>query len=547
MRIMRSRRVRWVFLALVLVGVGVGVYKQVGKMGAAARDAWVAAQIRSSINDVLVPELTFRRLTYQEQGSHAVVLEDVCLLADDPDNPAQPMTVFRSRRVQITFARPPGLKQPPEIASIQFLEPVIHLARAQKNGAWVGFSPMFEPGGLADLSAAEGPAQDALKIGRIDLQGARVVIDRRGSGAAPLEIDGLEMRWVAAELSQARYGGTVTLSREPGLKVQAEIELDPGTRVLEVTSLGVTASVSEPVLASLPPATRSAVQAYEIRGEIEASASGRMAWDAWREMQFEMAVDLTQGHAALGGCYTPVDRLHVAASTAQGVATIQRISVQALDGWLRGDGVLQLAEGYPLELQLGWRDLEIGHLFARPEDAAPGLAGRMQGQATLRTALADPLQRVSGRGRLSVRQGRLDQLAPVSHTLRFMSARGDLTAAPGAQGHAGKDRADLAFELRGDHVHVLRWVSERRGEYSQVVGPWYAIRPRGNLYFDRRLDLHINAGALERVQSSLGPLGSAMGMVTDSLLTYHVGGVWGRPRVRAVPLGGLLRIPEENE
>ena len=59
----------------------------------------------------------------------------------------------------------------------------------------------------------------------------------------------------------------------------------------------------------------------------------------------------------------------------------------------------------------------------------------------------------------------------------------------------------------------------------------------GRIGFDSSNDLRLNAGPLERIQGLLGSIGSAMGKLTDKLVTYQVSGTLTNAKVEALPFG----------
>jgi hypothetical protein len=56
-----------------------------------------------------------------------------------------------------------------------------------------------------------------------------------------------------------------------------------------------------------------------------------------------------------------------------------------------------------------------------------------------------------------------------------------------------------------------------------------AARGKGRVGLDKSLDLLLNGGPLEKVQSMLGSVGAMLGKVTDSLTHYRVTGTVGHP------------------
>ena len=91
------------------------------------------------------------------------------------------------------------------------------------------------------------------------------------------------------------------------------------------------------------------------------------------------------------------------------------------------------------------------------------------------------------------------------------------------------DRASFKFALQPDHVAISK---------SEVVTAMMAMRATGKVYYDGRLDLMVNAGAMEKVQAELGPIGELFGTLSDKLVQYQVTGRVGQPEIAVRALGG---------
>ena len=65
-----------------------------------------------------------------------------------------------------------------------------------------------------------------------------------------------------------------------------------------------------------------------------------------------------------------------------------------------------------------------------------------------------------------------------------------------------------------------------------------AARGKGTVTLDRKLDLKVNGGPVEKVQALLGKeVGGMIGKVTDKILSYRITGEVGQPKV-SVEVGG---------
>ena len=74
-------------------------------------------------------------------------------------------------------------------------------------------------------------------------------------------------------------------------------------------------------------------------------------------------------------------------------------------------------------------------------------------------------------------------------------------------------------------------------EKALIQSKLLAARTRGDIHYDGRLDMKVNAGVVEKAEDLLGELGDVLGALTDRLLPYVVSGTWSKPKVTPDPLG----------
>lgn len=91
-----------------------------------------------------------------------------------------------------------------------------------------------------------------------------------------------------------------------------------------------------------------------------------------------------------------------------------------------------------------------------------------------------------------------------------------------------KDKADVAFALTGEGVRVQK---------ADVVSAIVLMRGDGLVGYDGALDLVVNAGMLEKVQSRLGQLGELIGALSDRVVAYTVKGTVSKPKIGIRALG----------
>ena len=89
------------------------------------------------------------------------------------------------------------------------------------------------------------------------------------------------------------------------------------------------------------------------------------------------------------------------------------------------------------------------------------------------------------------------------------------------------DKADATFKFTPPGVRIER---------LDVITGLLAARGDGIVRYDATLDMRLNAGPLERLQSLVGKAGDLLSLVTDRLVAYKVEGPMGNPTVRVMVL-----------
>jgi hypothetical protein len=122
---------------------------------------------------------------------------------------------------------------------------------------------------------------------------------------------------------------------------------------------------------------------------------------------------------------------------------------------------------------------------------------------------------------------------PLVRVLGNTITRGaNLLSGRGGKGQQGSDRATVVFDLCG---------AGARCDQMTYVGALFAARGRGTVSFAQALDLVVNAGPLEKMQTVIGGrVGRVFGRVTDALANYRVTGTVQQPRMAVELVGGTV-------
>jgi hypothetical protein len=304
-----------------------------------------------------------------------------------------------------------------------------------------------------------------------------------------------------------------------------------------------------------------------VQGALEAKLTGDLPLLDPARGRMEAVLALRDANVSFGDVRLPIESLRMNASLADGLMNLSSTRLEALRGSAEASGSLRLNDRLDADLALrvnnmilddtirdGTRSARdpkyggrmsaqingsaslrgvLGHLGA--ETPARNLAATLEsrdGALTTSSAITEPLPARWGDGRIEIDQGRL-MFIPLVRILGNSIARGrSLLTGRGAQGR-GTDRATVVFDLCG---------AEARCEEITYVGAIFAARGRGRVGFDQILDLTVNAGPLEKMQSMMGNrVGRVFGRVTDALASYRVRGTIAEPKVQVRLAGDSVR------
>jgi hypothetical protein len=230
----------------------------------------------------------------------------------------------------------------------------------------------------------------------------------------------------------------------------------------------------------------------------------------------------------------------LSAALDDGVLKLSQLKVAALRGEAEVQGTLALnSPGLDVDVRCVINRMVLDDTIRDGTTAArePKFGGRMNAQF----AAAVPIKSLAttqpiggetwGRGKIEVDQGRLVNLPVIGALGRAITKSTSWIKGRGGKGK-GTERAALAFELRGRQAQCHDMI---------YVGDVFAARGHGVVAFDKKLDLIVNAGPLEKMQWLLGgKVGGVFAKVTDAIAGYHVTGTIGQPDVGVQLAGGRV-------
>ncbi|XAM00022.1 hypothetical protein OT109_01275 [Phycisphaeraceae bacterium D3-23] len=527
-----GKRLLWAVLVLfvLLAAVGGVVFYMIGGVGESPLEAWVGRQVKATLNSYLIPQLEFDEVDYQAPRS--VTLLGVRLVADDPDAPGKKVNIFEAESMHITLGELPRMGKPIVVESVTLEKPTVRLVTPEGGGPLIGFSQLVK----AEPDAEAPPLSEVLQLKLVALIEAQVVLDTRDPGTQPTVFDEITTDLNIDAQSGGVYQLSLDLNRKPALGATIEAGFDIDAFTLQIASVDIELKLDREHDQFLPQSVQTLIAPYDLTGDVVLGVSGLLDLATWQDSALDIDLTATGVNALIGEHRVVAERFRLVAESEERVVELTRLEGEIFDGEIRGDAVVRLSEGYPFDLRLGGNGLAIEKTLRPAEGVVPRYAGLADFQLSANGPLAFLLTELRGEGTLEIRQGRIARIMVISDIIDFMESAGDLSKPEDAT--AGRDRAEIAFRLRGDRAYLSK---------MELVGSWFAVRGRGNVFFDQSMDVQVNAGPLEKVQDTLGVIGDVFGALTDSMLAYRVSGTAESPAIRPVAFGGLRGAPGDDD
>jgi hypothetical protein len=504
-------------VVVILLVAGVVLFLIYGT-GSAAVQRWIAGQLGAVAGDYLNPRLSLGALRYQYPLT--AVVDDVRLVADDPAKPGATVDIFVAKHVTLKMAEIPRPGQPLRIRRLILDHPEFRAVTvSEKDSGLVGY------GNLLKGQPAAQPAvklTDVFEIRLIQIVDGLVVYNPRTPGAKPMEIDqitcdlnvepakGSETGWYTLEMD---------LDRKPVFATHFAGRVNIDTRVVDVQPVRVELKLGREQDHYLPPQIQSILKEHEVSGDLVVEVSGLVHAGDWRASSLKAQVTLTDANFAAGEHHFPVDRLQVLWTMADRRGTLENFDAGLLGGRLEARGEVALNGPLDGHFDLHLTDIRLEQCLRSAAGGEGKYKGDLSGQIGWHGPLTDALKQSQGSGTIRIVDGRLDQLPVLSVLLNAVTKT--MKAAHISSGRKS-DTADMAFTFEGDRVNFNKVF---------VVTRMAALHGDGDIYFDTRLDMLFNAGAVEKIESVLGRVGAFLGRITDEISAYTVTGTLAEPKV----------------
>ncbi|GAB4550909.1 MAG: hypothetical protein Tsb0013_12850 [Phycisphaerales bacterium] len=521
---------------VVLLALGaVGGYLAL-RSGFGGADDWVVRRVVRIAETYIEPKIAFTDFAWD--GSRTITLEGVTLTSDDGTE------VVNAGSMIIVTERVPINGGAFIIEAITLEDATLRLVQTTASDGSIGFKglvPFVKATNIEnqDEVPEEVKLSEVFKIRTINLDNGGFEYDA-GDGSQPMVLKGITLDVNLTPEDNGAYALDVDLTRDKVFEIVVKGDLNLDTMALNAMDLRFDADLSsDEAVAAIPPQIQTLLRQYEVRGQMASTITGDLLLSDPIASTMTAKVTLSDGHFAAGEYDFPVSGMNLEATVA-GKEAIAEMDMSTSGGLvsipeLRVD---LSADGMPttLSLDIGGVDIQEFLRYQPPENKPPKFAGILSLKLTepMRFNLADlgeamegtlAEDRISGKGTLTLRNGRLVSIPIISDVIDAMDVVAALT---GTQ--TLKDTADLEFTMDGKG---LRFPDKGIQVSTQLA----SLRGDGRINYDQSLRLSLNGGPVEKLQDQLGGIGDILGAVTDGIVKYVVKGRFGDIEVGVKPLG----------
>jgi len=540
-----------IVLLLLLAGGGAVFYlvRFTGDVGSSALERWIGEQLRGVAGSYLNAELTFENPDYQYPLT--VVLENIRLTAADPASGAgKTVDIIEIARATLTLAEIPSEGQPLKIERVMLDGPKFRfVCRSAEDISLVGFSDLVKTGddtasaaaARADESAAPRAAAvkvtDVFQLRLVHISDGQIHYDPRRPDRRAMMLDRINMSLNVEPDKEGWYTLNTKLDRQPLGSLDLAGRFNLNDNIFDFNTLALAVDFGPESNKSLPPQMQEFLTEHNVRGELDVNARGTIAVSDWRSAKIEGSVNLSDGDFTFGKYRLAVPQLSALLSMSDKVARLSQLDIRALGGSLLAAAQLKLDDTMQATVNVEGEGLRIHQLLRAADGVGEEKAGDelpLKGTVKLKLNAQAPLAQVTtkltGGGHLQLTEGRLVNLPTVGTIVGSVANQVGVTDSIAKQ--SSSDELLMMFTFKNDRIKVDR---------LDYRSPLVAVRGGGEVMLDGlALNLIVNGGPIEKVQSLLGPVGDLTALLTDRIAKYHVTGRVGEPKVTAVIAEGIF-------
>lgn len=512
--------IKWSFIAVALLLIGLGlILLNVGSAGESRIEAWVGSQLKSIVNQGNRFTLEFGSIDYQ--SPNRVILTDLRLFLSESEGVPAPL--IEIEKGTIDLAEVPRWGQPIVLRTVSLLKPTVRIET---------FMAAAKRENKRSRPATRTALSSILTLRQVEIVDGTVGYDD-GKGSplcwtnlqAKLDLETRDAQWHSAKVS---------IDQSPLVKATASAEIDLDTMIARAIDVDASVDLNDPAASRFftPPLQR-LLERYQVQGRGRVRASGRVDPRQRENTDVNASFELSQGHVSSGPYRLPIRSAHVTATLRGSRLAIESAEAQLLGGSVRASATFDRGGDQKVDAQAILAGVRLEELLdARVRSEPTALAGRVESDIRVHSTAPD-LRRILARnstnqawgsGYVRISDGRLVGLPVIAQVMDVSrSVTGLLTGKA-----VNRDTFEAQFQIVDRSIDINDMLYR---------GDALAMRGKGRMGFHGDLDLVVNAGPLERLQESLGPVGTLWGKLSDRLMSYSVKGTRSEPVVRPM-LGG---------
>ena len=538
---------------VVLAGGLVGVWYWIGMAGTSPLERWIGTQVKSIAGAYLNPRVEFDEIDYQKP--YTVVLTKFRLTVDDPDNAGQTLDVIHVDKLRLELAEIPKEGRPIRIKKLILDHPKINAIAARSDGKFMGFQNMLkERKEGAAKPAQEAPRlSDVFQIVLLQIIEGQMVYEARGSPGAPgpMILDGINSRMDVEKDDQGWYKLAATLDRKPVFVLSASGRLDLDHLVLALDSLRLDIELGAQQYGKLPGQIQQMLKEHEVAGTLKLAASGRLPLGDPVSGDLAATLSMAKVHFVAGEYKGEAENVSGKLLLKDRRVVLDHLDADTLKGKIHLAADVALVDPFDGRVYLTAKDILIEETLraaAGGGGGEPEYKGAVNTEITLAGPMNKILTRSGGSGWVKLRNGRLVGLRLIAEIGQALAQKINSILSGEKQSSRDTDSADLEFQFIGDKIHFTKILAQTST---------FAVNGYGYVWFDKRLDLLLNGGPAEKLQSVTEGGGgggnqvvSAVGNVLNTVgrgatdiatevlsqvATVVVGGTTDQPKVRVEP------------
>lgn len=498
-------------MTIVLAGTGILLFRA-ELFGSGNLESWIGRQIVGMVNHVLVPRIDYKTLQYSPP--YRVTMTDVSLTAPGD------LKLLKLVDMRLELAERPKMGEPVIFKEVHIGDGLINLQQDPKTGKLRGFDPLIEER-FSNTFSPSGSSQEfrlsnVLELRRISLKSVNLRYDD-GSGQPAMELKGLTTAVTIAPEGADKEGGWYDLDLNFGrgtlfhVTFKGQFNIDTFDVDCEEATLAI--EINQETITNLPPQLQQLLTQVQARGDLDAGFRGQVSLSDPLAASLTGRVQLRNFDVTFGDYHLPIRSLDASVKLENRKLMVPQVKASMLNGALTAAVEVDLGQydAGTLPGRATWEmhDVQLREAVKGYKDERTRLAGRTTSTGVAMFDLMEMPRSLRGDGRIIITEGNLLGVPLMSELAQIMKI-GFGRLVPELN-----DKASVKFELTSAGAQITD---------SEVTTTLMAARARGIVGYDMNLDLKVNAGPLEKIQSLFGKLGRTIGKVTDNLVSYRVTG-----------------------